>query len=105
MIEINKLKSQTQRYDAMFGTRSRIFPPDIILVSTSLDSWQIIITNKQKKPICLLHKNKFGRTNKYHIQGRKTCLYHAYHSMLGDIMTVRIYTVIVGTISENRIIP
>jgi hypothetical protein len=81
MIEINKLKSQTQRYDAMFGTRSRIFPPDIILVSTSLDSWQIIITNKQKKPICLLHQNKFGRINRYHVQAWKTCLYHAYHSI------------------------
>lgn len=81
MIEIDKLESQIQRYDTMFGTRSRIFPPDIILISTPLDSWQIKITNKQNKPIYLLHKNKFGRTNKYHIQGRKTCLFHAYHSI------------------------
>ena len=81
MIEIDKLNSQIQMYDTMFGTSSRIFPPDIILVSTSLDSWQILIANKQNKPICLLHKNKFGRTNKYHIQGRKTCLYHAYDTI------------------------
>ena len=81
MIEIDKLESQIQRYDAMFGTKSRIFPPDLILISTPLDSWQILITNKQNKPIYLLHKNKFGRLNKYHIQGRKTCLYHAYDTI------------------------
>jgi len=80
MIEIDKLESQIQRYDAMFGTRSRIFPPDLILVSTPLDSWQIKITNKQK-PYCLLHKNKFGRTNRYHIQTWKSNLYYIYDTI------------------------
>jgi len=79
MIEVNEL--DIKRYDQMFGTRSRYFPPDIILIATDLDDWIIRITNKKKRGICLLHRNKFGRRNKYHIQNYKTTLYHCYDSI------------------------
>lgn len=79
MIEINELK--VQKYDFMFGTKSRAFPPDLILVSMPLDDWIIRITNKKNKKYCLLHNNKFGRTNKYHIQAYKGSLFACYDSI------------------------
>lgn len=80
MIELNEL--EIARYDRMFGTRSRYFPcTNTIIIETPLDSWQVRITNRQVKPYCLLHKNKFGRTNKYHIQTQKTSLYYIYDTI------------------------
>lgn len=73
---------EIQKYDQMFGTRSKYFPySNIIMIETPLDSWKIQVTNRKIKPVCLLHKNKFGRKNKYHIQAYKSELYHAYHSI------------------------
>ena len=74
---------EIQKYDQMFGTRSRYFPPDIILVTSSFDDeWVIRVKNKQTKGVCLLHKNKYGRKNKFHVQGNfKSCLLHAYDSI------------------------
>jgi len=80
MIEIIEL--EIARYDQMFGTKSRYFPcTNIIIVETPLDSWQIRIANKQSKPYCLLHKNKCGKINKYHIQTYKTKLFYAYDTI------------------------
>lgn len=70
-----------QRFDEQFGTKSRAFPPDIILVSMPLDNWLIRITNKKNKKYCLLHGNKFGRKNKYHTQSQKGSLFACYDSI------------------------
>jgi len=73
---------EIKRYDKMFGTKSRIFQPDIILITSSFDDdWSIRITNKKNKGICLLHRNKYGKKNKYHTQSWKTQLYHVYDSI------------------------
>jgi len=77
MIEI-----EIAKYDKMFGTKSQYFPcTNIIIVESPLDSWQIRITNKQSKPYCLLHKNKFGRINRFHIQAYKAKLFHVYDAI------------------------
>jgi hypothetical protein len=77
---INEL--EIKKYDKMFGTRSKVFKcTNTIIIESPLDSWQIKVINRQIKPYCLLHKNKFGKINKYHIQSWKTCLYHAYNAI------------------------
>ena len=79
---MTEIELEIARYDAMFGTRSRYFScTNTIIVETPLDSWQIRITNRQSKPYCLLHKNKFGRTNKFHIQAYKVKLFHVYDAI------------------------
>lgn len=79
MIEINEL--ELKKYDSMFGTQSRVFPPNLIWVETPLEEWQIIITNKRHKHICLLHKNKCGNTNRFHKQSWKNSLFACYDSI------------------------
>jgi len=79
--EIDELEAEIQKYDSMFGMKSRAFPPDLILVSMPLDSWQIRITNKKYKKYCLLHSNRFGRINKYHIQAWKGSLFACFDSI------------------------
>ena len=75
------IEREIKKYDNIFGTKSRYFPcTNTITVETPLDSWQIKITNKQK-PYCLLHKNKFGRINRYHIQTWKSNLYYIYDTI------------------------
>lgn len=77
---INEL--EIKKFDEKFGTKSKVFQcSNIIIVETPLDTWMIKITNRRDKPVCLLHKNRYGRTNKFHIQSWKTCLYHAYDSI------------------------
>jgi len=73
---------EIKKFDARFGTKSKVFQcTNTIYIETPLDSWMIKVTNKQFKPILLLHKNKFGKTNKFHIQSYKNCIYHAYDSI------------------------
>jgi len=73
---------EVQKYDKKYGTKSKVFSQTgIIYIESPLDSWQIRVINRKDRPICLLHKNKFGRTNKFHIQAFKTCLYHAYDAI------------------------
>ncbi len=73
---------EIKKYDTKFGTKSKVFQySNTIVVETPLDTWMIKVTNRQVRPICLLHKNKFGRINKFHIQNWKTCLYHTYDSI------------------------
>jgi hypothetical protein len=77
---INEL--EVQKFDNIFGTKSKVFKTtNIIIVNTFLDEWMIKITSRRDKPICLFHKNKRNRTNKYHLQGRRNTLYQAYDSI------------------------
>ena len=79
---IDKINEEIiQEYDIKFGTKSKVFPPDLILVAMPLDDWQIRITNKKNKKYCLLHGNKFGRTNKFHTQAHKGTLFAYYDSI------------------------
>mgnify|MGYP001013381634 CR=1 FL=1 len=78
MIDELEIKS----FDARFGTRSKVFQcTNTIVIETPLDSWIVKVTNRQTRPLCLLHKNKFGRINKYHIQSWKTKMFHVYDSI------------------------
>jgi len=82
MDEILKLEMQIQRYDFMFGTRSKYFPcSNIIIIEMPLDDWQIRITKRKNKKYCLLHGNRFGRINKFHIQSWKGSLFACYDSI------------------------
>lgn len=73
---------EIQKYDGMFKVKSKVFSlTDRIVVETPLDDWLIEITDKKYKNICLLHKNKRGRRDKYHIQGYKNSLFDTYHSI------------------------
>lgn len=73
---------EIKKYDKMFGTRSKIFSEtNTIIISTPLDEWKLKISNKKVKGICVYHKNIRSKQNKYHVQGYKSCLYHAYHSI------------------------
>jgi hypothetical protein len=76
--EIDEL--EIKQYDYKFGTKSKVFY-DTIIVDSGNEEWQIKITNRRNRPICLLHRNKHGRTNKFHIQAYKTLLYHAYDAI------------------------
>ena len=77
-LTIQKIKC----YDNRFGTKSRVFPStDKVLVETPLDEWMLQITNKKNKGICLYHRNRRGRINKFHVQGFKTNLYQVYDSI------------------------
>ncbi len=71
---------EVKRYDKQFGTRSKIFY-DVIIIDTGIDEWRIEVTNRQTRGVCLLHKNKRGRKNKFHIQGLRSNLFQAYHSI------------------------
>jgi len=71
---------EVEKYDAMFGTRSKIFF-DTIIIDSGIDEWQIRIINKHRKGVCLLHRNKYGRTNKFHTQGFKSNIFQGYDSI------------------------
>jgi hypothetical protein len=82
MIKTDELETEIQKYDFMFGTRSKYYPcSSIILINMPLDDWQIRITKRKNKRYCLLHGNKYGRTNKYHIQSYKGSLFACYDSI------------------------
>lgn len=86
---------EVQKYDFMFGTKSQIYQvSNTVIVNTQLDEWRITVTHwserekelvdlleRPYKKVCLLHKNKRGRKNKFHIQGIKNDLYDAFHSI------------------------
>jgi len=86
---------EVQKYDAMFGTRSKVYQvSNNIIINTALDEWIVTVTDwgerekelvdlkiKPHKKVLLLHKNKRGRKNKYHIQAIKNDLYDAFHSI------------------------
>ena len=86
---------EIQKLDKMFGMKSRVYQfSNIIEIDTQLDQWRIALTDwgerekkvvdltkKPFKKICLLHKNKYGRTNKYHIQAFRTNLYQVYDTI------------------------
>jgi hypothetical protein len=73
---------EVQRYDKMFGTKSKCFPEtNKIVISTFLDEWVIEITGKRNRPVCLYHKNLKGKNNKFHRQGYRRNLYQAYDSI------------------------
>jgi hypothetical protein len=80
-ITIQKIKT----YDEMFSTKSKVFPcTNTIIVETPLDSWCLEVSerqNKNKKNVCVFHKNRRGRRDKYHIQAWKNSLYDAYDSI------------------------
>jgi len=75
---INEL--EIKKYDNLFGTKSKVFG-NIIIVDSAIDEWRIEVTNRQIRGVCLLHKNKRGRRNRFHIQGFKSNLYQAYDSI------------------------
>lgn len=80
MIEINEL--EIQQFDEKYGTKSIPFPAtNTIVVGTGYEDWLIKITNRKTKSVCLMHRNKYGRTNKFHIQTHKSCLLHAYQTI------------------------
>jgi hypothetical protein len=91
---INEL--EIQRYDNMFGTHSKVFG-NIIIVDSAIDEWCIEVTNRQIKGVCLLHKNKRGRKNRFHIQGFKSNLYQAYDSIYS-------HKHVLSCVSRNKII-
>jgi hypothetical protein len=73
---------EVQRYDKMFGTKSKCFPEtNTIIVYTPLDEWKIQISNKKQKGIYLYHQNKRKDCSKYHLQGNRSTLLQTYHSI------------------------
>lgn len=79
---INEL--EIQRYDSVYGTSSRVFSlTNKIVVSNALDDWIIELKEGRRgnNKILLYHKNKYGKTNKYHFQTEKSCLLHAYQTI------------------------
>ncbi len=71
---------EVRRYDKRFGTKSKVFY-NVIAIDSGIDEWRIEITNRRTKGVRLLHKSRFGRKNKFHIQGFRTNLFQAYHSI------------------------
>jgi hypothetical protein len=70
---------EVRKLDNRFGTKSQIFQcTNTIVITTPLDDWRVRVTNKKYKGVCIYHRNKFGRTDKFHIQGYKNYLSHAY---------------------------
>jgi len=86
---------EIQKLDRMFNMKSRVYQfSNTIEIDTQLDQWRIVVTNwterekkiinlskKPYKRVCLLHKNKKGRKNKYHLQAWKGSIYAAYDSI------------------------
>lgn len=69
-----------KKLDAIFKTKSRIFP-NIIYVDSGSDEWQLKFTGRTVQPICLLHKNKNCKKNKYHFQRYKSNILYAYQDI------------------------
>ncbi len=101
---------EVRKYDKTFNMKSRVYQfSNTIEIDTQLDQWRITIiewgdkekelidlTKRPFKKVCLLHKNKYGRTNKYHKQGTKTNLFQAYHSIYS-------HKNVLSCINKNRI--
>lgn len=84
-----------QGLDFKYGLKSNVYQcSNTILIDTQLDQWRVVViewSEKEKefidlrirpyRKVRLYHKNKFGRKNKYHLQGEKTNLYQCYDSI------------------------
>lgn len=52
-----------------YNIRYKIFPvTGIAILDTGLDEWRVKYIPGRLRPYCLLHKNKFRQTNKFHVQ-------------------------------------
>lgn len=90
---INEL--EVKRLDEKFSMKSRVYQfSNIIEIDTQLDQWRIALIDwgerekklvdlkiKPYKKIVLLHKNKYGRINKFHKQSEKGSLFACYDSI------------------------
>jgi len=78
---INEIDEQRiRKLDAIFKTKSRVFP-NVIYIDSGSDEWQLQFTDRLVQPICLLHKNKNCRKNKYHFQRWKSNILFAYQDI------------------------
>ena len=65
MICETKLKRLCDRYNIKY---KYFESTNIIYLDSGLDEWQIRYVPQKDKPYQLLHKNKIGRSDKYHTQ-------------------------------------
>ncbi len=72
---------EVRRLDLRFGTKSRVFQDDLIIVETPTAEWQIKITDREFDNICILHKNSKDKGCKYHHQRWESDLYNAYRKI------------------------
>lgn len=51
----------------------------VILLNSGIDEWQVKYNEHKDMPFCLLHKNRYERKNKFHIQRRLRTLQQTIH--------------------------
>ena len=76
---LQEIKSITSKFNI---DKFQYFPEtETLFIDTGLDFWKITYHPRRERKYNLYHQNKFGSRNIFHLQGIKTELYHAIHSI------------------------
>ena len=100
MINEQQLKLLCDKYKIKYQL---FHSTNIVLLDTGLDLWQIKFIENKSKPFCLLHKNRFGHLNKFHIHGWRRNLFQTIDSICTHKkVLVDIYGSLGNTYKNNK---